>query len=134
MQCKRCKTFFKYDKYDGICPQCAYFNRPPGMEEVDLFEDDVGHHARGEERHGGEEAPDGVQAQSERGDAESQRRVQTHAHLAAADNEHVGRTILYGVHSPQLQDDEAEEHVARQDEDDIHLDDGGEIELREDER
>ena len=40
MQCKRCKTFFKYDKYDGICPQCAYFNRPPGMEEVDLFEDD----------------------------------------------------------------------------------------------
>ena len=41
MQCKRCKTFFKYDKYDGICPQCAYFNRPPGMEEVDLFEDDT---------------------------------------------------------------------------------------------
>ena len=40
MQCKRCKTIFKYDKYDGICPQCAYFNRPPGMEEVDLFEDD----------------------------------------------------------------------------------------------
>ena len=39
MQCKRCKTFFKYDKYDGICPQCAYFNRPPGMEEVDLFEE-----------------------------------------------------------------------------------------------
>ncbi len=37
MQCKRCKTFFKYDKYDGICPQCAYFNRPPGMEEVDLL-------------------------------------------------------------------------------------------------
>ena len=34
------KLFFKYDKYDGICPQCAYFNRPPGMEEVDLFEDD----------------------------------------------------------------------------------------------
>ena len=41
MQCKRCKTFFKYDKYDGICPQCAYFNRPPGMEEVDLFEDEL---------------------------------------------------------------------------------------------
>ena len=40
MQCRRCKAFFNYDKYYGICPQCAYFNRPPGMEEVDLFEDD----------------------------------------------------------------------------------------------
>mgnify|MGYP000511960317 CR=1 FL=1 len=40
MQCKRCRTFFNYDKYYGICPRCACFNRPPGMEEVDLFEDD----------------------------------------------------------------------------------------------
>lgn len=40
MQCRRCKTNFDYDIYYGICPKCAYFNRPAGMEEIDLFEDD----------------------------------------------------------------------------------------------
>ncbi len=40
MQCKRCKTSFDYESHYGICPKCVYFNRPPGMEEVDLFEED----------------------------------------------------------------------------------------------
>lgn len=40
MRCRRCKTVFDYDSYYGICPKCAYFNRPEGQEEVDLFEDD----------------------------------------------------------------------------------------------
>ena len=40
MQCKRCKTSFDYESHYGICPKCAYFNRPLGMEEVDSFEED----------------------------------------------------------------------------------------------
>lgn len=40
MQCRRCKTHFDYEKYYGICPGCAYFNRPDGKEEMDFFSEE----------------------------------------------------------------------------------------------
>ncbi len=28
--CKRCGTVFSYEKRDGVCPKCCFFNRPEG--------------------------------------------------------------------------------------------------------
>lgn len=33
--CKRCGTMFDYDKWDGVCPKCCLYNRPPGAREDD---------------------------------------------------------------------------------------------------
>ena len=30
-KCKRCGTSFDYDKREGVCPKCCFYNRPPGM-------------------------------------------------------------------------------------------------------
>ena len=35
MQCKRCKTYFDYEKHYGICPKCAAFNRPDGKDDME---------------------------------------------------------------------------------------------------
>lgn len=37
MQCKRCKTYFDYEKHYGICPKCAAFNRPDGKDDMEYF-------------------------------------------------------------------------------------------------
>lgn len=29
-QCKRCGTSFDYEKREGVCPKCCFYNRPPG--------------------------------------------------------------------------------------------------------
>lgn len=34
-KCKRCGAIFDYDKKDGVCPKCCYYNRPPGTPERD---------------------------------------------------------------------------------------------------
>ncbi len=34
MKCRRCKTNFDYEKYYGICPKCAAYNRPDGRDEL----------------------------------------------------------------------------------------------------
>lgn len=34
-KCKRCGAVFDYDKKDGVCPKCCFYNRPPGMPERD---------------------------------------------------------------------------------------------------
>lgn len=39
MQCKRCKTYFDYEKHYGICPKCAAFNRPDGKDDMEYFEE-----------------------------------------------------------------------------------------------
>lgn len=33
--CKRCGTVFQYEKRDGVCPKCCYFNRPAVSVEQD---------------------------------------------------------------------------------------------------
>lgn len=49
MQCRRCGKIFNYDIYYGICPKCAYFNRPDGKEALDYFEEDNARFERNEE-------------------------------------------------------------------------------------
>lgn len=49
MQCRRCGKIFNYDIYCGICPKCAYFNRPDGKEAIDYFEEDNARFERNEE-------------------------------------------------------------------------------------
>ncbi len=34
--CCRCGKTFNYEKYYGICPKCAAYNRQPGMEQEDF--------------------------------------------------------------------------------------------------
>lgn len=34
-RCKRCGASFDYDKRDGVCPKCCFYNRPPGREQAD---------------------------------------------------------------------------------------------------
>ena len=34
-RCKRCGASFDYDKRDGVCPRCCFYNRPPGREQTD---------------------------------------------------------------------------------------------------
>ncbi len=34
-RCKRCGATFDYDKKDGVCPKCCFYNRPPGMASHD---------------------------------------------------------------------------------------------------
>lgn len=34
-RCKRCGASFDYDKRDGVCPKCCFYNRPPGREQTD---------------------------------------------------------------------------------------------------
>lgn len=34
--CERCGTPFDYDKRQGICPKCCFYNRPPGAARQDM--------------------------------------------------------------------------------------------------
>lgn len=34
-RCKRCGAIFDYDKKDGVCPRCCFYNRPPGAPHHD---------------------------------------------------------------------------------------------------
>lgn len=34
-RCKRCGATFDYNKKDGVCPKCCFYNRPPGMASHD---------------------------------------------------------------------------------------------------
>lgn len=34
-RCERCGTNFDYEKREGICPKCCYYNRPPGAARQD---------------------------------------------------------------------------------------------------
>lgn len=34
--CIRCGANFNYDKRDGICPKCCFYNRPDGTKSEDL--------------------------------------------------------------------------------------------------
>ncbi len=36
MNCCRCGKSFDYEKYNGICPKCAAYNRPPGEKPYDF--------------------------------------------------------------------------------------------------
>lgn len=35
VRCKRCGASFEYEKRDGVCPKCCFYNRPPGALEPD---------------------------------------------------------------------------------------------------
>lgn len=34
-RCKRCGAVFDYDKKEGVCPRCCFYNRPPGSPHHD---------------------------------------------------------------------------------------------------
>lgn len=34
-KCRRCGATFDYDKKDGVCPKCCFYNRPPGAPHHD---------------------------------------------------------------------------------------------------
>lgn len=34
-RCKRCGSSFDYEKRDGVCPKCCFYNRPPGKDRAD---------------------------------------------------------------------------------------------------
>lgn len=34
-RCKRCGASFDYNKRDGVCPRCCFYNRPPGQDRSD---------------------------------------------------------------------------------------------------
>lgn len=34
-KCKRCGAIFDYDKKEGVCPRCCFYNRPPGSPHHD---------------------------------------------------------------------------------------------------
>lgn len=34
-KCRRCGAVFDYDKKDGVCPRCCFYNRPPGAPHRD---------------------------------------------------------------------------------------------------
>lgn len=37
MKCRRCGTYFDYERHYGICPKCAAYNREDGKDEMELF-------------------------------------------------------------------------------------------------